>query len=317
MLMTNKTNNSNITNDHTNCHDKDCPICLAMETYKVEIKKNWNKSRECIIEVGKSLSNAKKDFFKNNREIYERLLDEVGITSGTADKLITIAGSKRITSKLYKDILPVSYGTLYEIATLDQDTFEGAITDKVIHPNCFRKDVEYLKKDISPKSQVDSAKDNPVENLKLVSVFVDETKFDNTDDYLNMKNLVVDGLKDVSGIRLDFSSLDKQLEKMDKKMKKAKKSALKQVANVMEDAIHENIRQNPELVKQVLGNSKTALEKRYEYFGFSKKLEDRLIQYSQTLHTNWKIDWRNYTIGTCIEQKPVGNVPAFDMKIAA
>jgi hypothetical protein len=52
-------------------------------------------------------------------------------------------------------------------------------------------------------------------------------------------------------------------------------------------------------------------------YGSSKNAGEQIIHYANTLKQKWKVDWRSFTVGTSIEQKCVGEIPEFDVKIAA
>ena len=283
----------------------DAEIALILP-YKTKILEYWNKSRDSIIEVGHQLNNAKFDK-SISKEMYQHLVEvECGFSIGTADKLIAIAKSHRITSSQYQDSLPVSYGTLYEIATMTDDAFESAIKEKVIHPDCLRKEIEQFKKNGSSSSG--SNESDYDEKFKLMSVFIDSSKIKNDDEFLKFRNAVSLALKDVSGIRLDFSSLDSYLESQ--RVKKTK-SDLIAVKKILKNEIAKHVALDPKLSKK----SRVALMK--DYCGSSRKAEEQIVHYANTLKQKWKVDWRSFTGGTSIEQKCIGEIPEFDLKIAA
>ena len=288
----------------------DAEVALILP-YKTKILEYWNKSRDSIIEVGHQLNNAKFDK-SISKEMYQHLVEvECGFSIGTADKLIAVAKSHRITSSQYQDSLPISYGTLYEIATMKDDVFESAIKDKVIHPDCLRKDIEQFKKDGSSSSG--SNESDYDEKFKLMSVFIDSSEIKNDDEFLKFKNAVSIALKDVSGIRLDFSFLDSYLE--NQRVKKTK-SDLTAVKKILKNEIEKHVSLDSQLT-HACKNRKFKVDLDRLLYGSSKKADEQIVHYANTLKQKWKVDWRSFTVGTSIEQKCVGEIPEFNVKIAA
>ncbi len=287
-----------------------------IKTHVVEIRTHWNKSRDAIVAVGTKLKIAKTGK-SVTRHMYSQICKECGFSEKNGDKLIAISDSPRITSSLYQKILPVSYGTLYEIATLKDKDFEKAVKDKVINPDCFRKTIESLKKDGSNKQD----KDEPKENFKLTSVFIDNSNIDSKDEYLVFRNAVNKALKNVDGVRLDFSSLDSFLER---EQKKQKREDVKDLSKTLKSKIEERVGLEPQLQQTLKLISKKDPQKKQiaivlkkDLFGDAKKPLEQVVHYANTLKNKWKVDWRTYTVGTSIEQKCVGDIPEFNVKIAA
>ena len=302
--------NANNSADSSKSPFTDAEISLILP-YKKKILEYWNKSRESIVEVGIQLHNAKTDK-SISKEMYLHLVEvECGFLVGTADKLITVAKSHRITSQQYQDNLPVSYGTLYEIATMKDDVFEKAIKDKVIHPDCLRKDIEQFKKNGSSSSGSNASEHD--EKFKLMSVFIDSSKIKNVDEFLKFKNAVSITLKVVSGIRLDFSSLDSFLEK--KRVVK-QKSDLKVVRKILKNEIEKHVSLDSQL-NHACKKRKFKVDLDRLLYGSSKKADEQIVHYANTLKQKWNVDWRKFTVGTSIEQKCVGEIPEFNVKIAA
>ena len=285
----------------------------TIKSHVAEIKVLWNKSRDGIVELGKRLKTAKYDKTVDGH-MFSQICTDSGFSTKNADKLITIAESPRITSGQYENILPISYGTLYEIATLKDNKFEDAVKNKVIHPDCFRRDIESLKKDSAGKKKKEHK-----ENFKLMSVFIDNEEMDSNDEYLKFRNAVEKSLKKVDGIRLDFSSLDKFLESMDKKNKK---TACKNLKKKLKNKIDEQVELDQK-IQDILSSKKksmkqVAIQLKKDLYGESNKIEEQLPHYANTLKVKWKVDWRQYTVSTAIYQKPVGEIPELDVeKIAA
>jgi hypothetical protein len=279
-----------------------------IKSHVADIRTHWNKSRDAIIKVGQKLETAKTDK-SVTRHMYSKICTDCGFSEKNGDKLITISKSTRINSKTNQNILPVSYGTLYEIATLKDDVFAKAVKDKVINPDCFRKDIESLKKDGSKKKK----KDEPKENFKLMSVFIDNSKFVSHDEYLKFRNAVNNVLKNVENIRLDFSPLDTYLEKQ---VKKDKQEDLKSFGKNCKNQI-EMLVSKDKVLNGHLKNKEMSVVLKKELYGDSTKQLEKIYHYTNTLKDRWKFDWRTLTSGTSIEQKCVGDIPEFNEKIAA
>jgi len=305
VTKTNRTTNDGRELRDDEYHDDTNGIALFSEvqvstikSHVAEIKVHWNKSRDGIVELGKRLKTAKNDKSVTTH-MFSRICADCGFTSKNADKLIAISESPRITSGQYKDVLPISYGTLYEIATLKQPDFENAIKNKVIHPDCYRKDIESLK-----KSSAGNKKKEHKENFKLMSVFIDNSNIDSDDEYLKYRNAVETALAKVDGVRLDFSSLDSIVQRNQKKEKRAD---VKILAKVLKGKLQTLIVEDGSLKKH----------EQKELFGDFKKPLEQVVHRAKTLKDKWKVDWRIYTVGTSIEQKCVGDIPDFNVKIAA
>ncbi len=279
-----------------------------IKSHVADIRTHWNKSRDAIIKVGQKLETAKTDK-SVTRHMYSQICTDCGFSEKNGDKLIAISKSTRINSKTNQNILPVSYGTLYEIATLKDDVFAKAVKDKVINPDCFRKDIESLKKDGSKKKD----KDEPKENFKLVSVFIDNSKIDSQDEYLEYRNAVNKALKNVLGVRLDFSPLNTFL---DRQVKKEKQDDLKSFGKNCKNQI-EMLVSTDKVLNNQLKNKDMSIVLKKDLYGDSKKQLEKISHYTNTLKDRWKFDWRTLTKNTSIEQKCVGDIPEFNEKIAA
>ena len=65
-------------------------------------------------------------------------VERLGIAKQTANKLITVSQDGRFGTHVYR--IPSSWGTLYELTKLDDETFQAALDEGVIHPEMERKD---------------------------------------------------------------------------------------------------------------------------------------------------------------------------------
>lgn len=136
--------------------------------YKKMITEGWNKSRDAIINVGKSLLEAKKANQKktfNTRSFKKLVESELPFSRVTAHRLIAIAECEWIVSGEYNDSLPVSWGSLYQISTLLKEQFMEGIKTGAITANTPRVKIEEFKdsfKDPKPKKQ-DTPKSSSVD----------------------------------------------------------------------------------------------------------------------------------------------------------
>jgi len=114
--------------------------------HQEKIISNWNQARESIIEVGRKLVEAKSSL---SREDFKALIEHsLPFKAPTARKLMAIAKSKYINEGSHIDQLPNSWGTLYEITTLDEKVFQDALDSGLIRPDVMRAEIEALKKSV-------------------------------------------------------------------------------------------------------------------------------------------------------------------------
>jgi hypothetical protein len=100
------------------------------------INEAWRKTVEGILETGSRLIEAKEDL---DPAEYEAMLQEdVAMSVGNASKLRIIASNPVLADFSHVKNLPASYGTLYELAKLPEETLLAGIADGVIHPKMER-----------------------------------------------------------------------------------------------------------------------------------------------------------------------------------
>lgn len=185
------------------------------EIYAKEIKSSWSKCVEGIIETGYLLSEAKTKLSKND---YKRFRTTINFSTRTINRLLKINEDNRI--KTHVSHLPPSWGTLYELTTLDDKTFQVAVKEKKIHPEMKRSDVSKLKKTpvTSGEEEHEPSKQNFDGSIKACVVYVDEKMMSSLDD-------ILDKIKNINGIQLDESPFDRYQKKQQDQFSRDLKSA--------------------------------------------------------------------------------------------
>lgn len=102
----------------------------------------WSTAAEAFIGVGRELIDAKASLPHGD---FERMV-EVDLPFGprTARMLMTIAGDRRIADRKPVSDLPASWGVLYQLTRLDDETLSGAFDDGTIKPDMKRADVRRI-----------------------------------------------------------------------------------------------------------------------------------------------------------------------------
>jgi N6-adenosine-specific RNA methylase IME4 len=107
------------------------------------IRVAWNKTREGVIEVGRLLTEAKEGL--EHGEFEAMVSNDLPFAPNTAQIFMKIARDPRLSNPQHVELLPPSWGTLYELSKLDDGTFDHAITKGLIRPDMERKDAERLR----------------------------------------------------------------------------------------------------------------------------------------------------------------------------
>jgi len=114
----------------------------AVTGWRDRINAAWQKGVESIIETGRLLIEAKAEL-EHGR--FGKMIEmELSFGASTAQQLMAIASDNRLTKAEHVQYLPPSWGTLYQLTKLPDDTFEAAIKNEDIHPKMERKDVAAL-----------------------------------------------------------------------------------------------------------------------------------------------------------------------------
>jgi hypothetical protein len=107
----------------------------------------WRASIKKVFETGRLLIEAKADLKKRGEHGEFEKMVEHSLPFGlrTAERLMVIAGDKRLTKATHGSLLPQSWRTLYELTRLSDDEFTKAISDGIIGPDMTRPELEQWK----------------------------------------------------------------------------------------------------------------------------------------------------------------------------
>jgi hypothetical protein len=133
------------------------------DTWQRKISAAWQKSVEAIIETGLLLIDARHTL--EHGQFIKMVESELPFKRGTAHALMTIAADKRISNVEHVQRLPASWGTLYQLTGITDNTFGTAIENGTINPRMKRKDAIALLPPPKPRAPnvtapQDEAKDN-------------------------------------------------------------------------------------------------------------------------------------------------------------
>jgi hypothetical protein len=99
----------------------------------------WQKSIDAIFETGRLIAQAKAAL--PHGAFGQMIESELPFSGATARKLMIIAEDQRLTDRAHVNVLPPSWGTLYELTKLDDDTFKRRIAEGSIRPDMQRREV--------------------------------------------------------------------------------------------------------------------------------------------------------------------------------
>jgi hypothetical protein len=116
---------------------------LDPEAWAIRINARWRQSRENIIETGRLLLDAKGacPHGKFEKEVVTRL----HFSPNVSQRLMAIARDPRLSNPAHVQLLPPSWGTLYELTKLSDEEFDRGVQEHIIRPDMERKEVEILR----------------------------------------------------------------------------------------------------------------------------------------------------------------------------
>jgi Protein of unknown function (DUF3102) len=94
---------------------------------------------EAAFEAGRILNEAKGKV--PHGDFTGMVENDLLFNARTAQRLMVIAKDQRISNPTHVSLLPLHWGTLYELSKLKDEQFEAALKDGTIHPDMERKDV--------------------------------------------------------------------------------------------------------------------------------------------------------------------------------
>ena len=111
--------------------------------YSRAINGEWRKSVSAIVEVGKLLIQAKRlcehgQFLRLFKGHENAVSDPVPFSERTAERLIAVASHAVLSNPTHASDLPQSWGTLYELTKLDDETLLAGIKAGEITPETTR-----------------------------------------------------------------------------------------------------------------------------------------------------------------------------------
>lgn len=111
----------------------------AAQDWADRIGTAWRKSVEAIFETGRLIAQA-KDALPHG-EFTAMIETQLPFGASTAQRLMMVARDERLTNPAHVQHLPPSWGTLYELTKLDDDTLTRRIKEGTIRPDMQRRDV--------------------------------------------------------------------------------------------------------------------------------------------------------------------------------
>jgi hypothetical protein len=107
------------------------------------ISPHFIQGNQSIIAGATKLIEAKAAL-KKSKGLFTRLVDQLGMDLGKAERLMQIARHPVLSNSAHAPILPLSWMTLYTLAKLPPNVLEGFIADGAIYPKLERKEAERL-----------------------------------------------------------------------------------------------------------------------------------------------------------------------------
>jgi len=120
--------------------------------YAAVINSEWRKSVESVLEVGRLLIQAKEkcqhgEFMRLFKGHEQSVAEPVPFSVNTAERLIAVACNAVISNPAHVQSLPQSWGTLYELTKLDDETLIAGIKSGEITPDTTRAQAAALHAD--------------------------------------------------------------------------------------------------------------------------------------------------------------------------
>lgn len=120
--------------------------------YAAAINTEWRKSVEGVLEVGRLLVQAKEkcehgEFLRLFKGHENAVSHPVPFSERTAERLIAVASHAVISNPTHVSDLPQSWGTLYELTKLDDETLIAGIKAGDITPETTRSQVAAMLAD--------------------------------------------------------------------------------------------------------------------------------------------------------------------------
>lgn len=108
------------------------------------IREAWGHALGAVLEVGRMVAEAKAGL--QHGEFEAMIREDLPFSAATARKLMAIAADERLANRSHVNVLPVSWGTLYELAQLGDEAFEDALGAGRIRPDMTRAEATRIRK---------------------------------------------------------------------------------------------------------------------------------------------------------------------------
>jgi hypothetical protein len=141
-----------ITNEENKTTNKD------LTTFIVEINNAIQSVRKSSIEVFILLKDANEKLINKD---YKELKKKINLDTSTFNKIEKIFSNSIVMDNL--ELLPTSWGTLYECSQLDVDTLLEKITDGSINLKSTKEQVKNIRKEQTDPSAVQDHKSETIE----------------------------------------------------------------------------------------------------------------------------------------------------------
>lgn len=108
----------------------------ARQQWAGRIAAAWNKSVQGIIETGQLLIDAKASL--DHGEFENMVENDLPFQPTTAQRLMKVSRDDRLANPARVQLLPPSWGTLYELTKLTDAQFEAGVKSGLIRPDMLR-----------------------------------------------------------------------------------------------------------------------------------------------------------------------------------
>ena len=124
----------------------------SIEQYTSEINEVIATMRKSSVNLFELLRDARKNL---NTEDYDKLLKGIDMERTTLSKLNKIFGCNVVMNNI--EMLPAGWGTLYEMAMLDDDLIIGKMQNNVFNKKTTKKEVQEVRRNAAFKHDDKSA----------------------------------------------------------------------------------------------------------------------------------------------------------------
>lgn len=129
--------------------------------WAARITECWRSSVQGIIRTGRLLIEAKADL--PHGEFGAMCDRDLPFSDSTAQRLMAIARDNRLSNPAHVQLLPASWGTLYELTKLSDEEFTSAVQQHVIRPDMLRGEAELIRPLTRQESQAKEPEADAIE----------------------------------------------------------------------------------------------------------------------------------------------------------